>query len=331
MFPSCFGKDAEVQLLDEEAPNLKSVLVRAEAIPLEPKQAAERLLKALKAAAGDSPVNVAAGVGPSSLEALRADVQGLRLALERGLVMGRSKIFVQGQQPPAPQGLDLSRLGLLGAIFQSGNAAALRRELLGMFREWDEAERPQRWIEQALRDLVRLFRSQNPDANEAEIYRIEAEMIEELASAAKFPDLFDTLAGLFEELLINPVDKDGSRELIDEVCRYLETVLAAPVSIENLAARFNIGPASLARAFRKHRGVTPLRFLINLRIAEAKNLMSDRPELGIKDIAEIVGYPDQHYFSRIFKSMTGMSPSMFRESVEDKPGGIHAAGSSSLA
>lgn len=61
-----------------------------------------------------------------------------------------------------------------------------------------------------------------------------------------------------------------------------------------------------------------MKYIIKLRIEKAKKLMETQPELSIKDICSIVGYYDQHYFSRIFKNITGYSPSEYRK-LQDAP------------
>ena len=47
---------------------------------------------------------------------------------------------------------------------------------------------------------------------------------------------------------------------------------------------------------------------------EAETSVAGRPDLDVKTIGELVGYPDQFYFSRVFKNAAGMSPTEFRAS-----------------
>ena len=57
-------------------------------------------------------------------------------------------------------------------------------------------------------------------------------------------------------------------------------------------------------------GISFKDFLTRLRISQAVRLMEDR-ELSINQIAEKVGYSNQHYFSAAFKNCQGMSPSEY--------------------
>jgi two-component system response regulator YesN len=56
-----------------------------------------------------------------------------------------------------------------------------------------------------------------------------------------------------------------------------------------------------------------VRYLRDLRIAQARRLLESRPSLEIKQIGEGVGYPDPGYFSRVFKQAVGVSPLEYRE------------------
>ena len=56
-------------------------------------------------------------------------------------------------------------------------------------------------------------------------------------------------------------------------------------------------------------------FLRNVRIERAKEIMERNPQMFIKDVAMMTGYRDQFYFSRIFRAVTGISPSEYIDSL----------------
>ena len=56
-----------------------------------------------------------------------------------------------------------------------------------------------------------------------------------------------------------------------------------------------------------------MRYLKTLRMNEARHLLAHQTELDVKTVGELVGYPDPFYFSRVFKSSSGRSPTEFRE------------------
>ncbi|MBQ8510062.1 MAG: helix-turn-helix transcriptional regulator [Clostridia bacterium] len=62
--------------------------------------------------------------------------------------------------------------------------------------------------------------------------------------------------------------------------------------------------------FKRSTGMTPLEYLTHKRIENAKNLLLQRGEINctVGSIAEMCGYDDIYYFSRVFKKITGLSP-----------------------
>ncbi|MNJ80116.1 HTH-type transcriptional activator Btr [compost metagenome] len=53
---------------------------------------------------------------------------------------------------------------------------------------------------------------------------------------------------------------------------------------------------------------SPIEYYNKLKIGEAKKLLTEHQEMLVKDIAEILGFYDQHYFSKVFKLYHGLSP-----------------------
>ena len=83
-------------------------------------------------------------------------------------------------------------------------------------------------------------------------------------------------------------------------------------SMKEVASVFNYNYTYLSRMFKEVTGTTFIRYITLKRIEAAKQIMSEHPGISIKLVGEKVGYTDQHYFSRIFKAITGMSPSEYK-------------------
>ena len=101
-------------------------------------------------------------------------------------------------------------------------------------------------------------------------------------------------------------------ELVSAVQEYLRAHFAEAVSLADLAARFHVNPPYLTRVFKRRTGAAPVRCLRDLRINHARKLLDERPALEVKEIAAMVGYPDQGYFSRVFKQAVGTGPLEYR-------------------
>lgn len=100
----------------------------------------------------------------------------------------------------------------------------------------------------------------------------------------------------------------NTEEVVSRVQNFLRDHFRKDVSLEQIARNFNFNASYLSKLFIKHTGDLPSRYLMALRINEAKYLLANHPHLSVKEVGEQVGYPDQFYFSRVFKQMAGCTP-----------------------
>jgi len=83
-------------------------------------------------------------------------------------------------------------------------------------------------------------------------------------------------------------------------------------SIQEVAAEAGYSTDHFTRTFKKIMGCSPQQFLVNARIAKSKHLLIDS-ELSIKEMADQLGYCNAYFFSRQFKTMTGLTPTEYRD------------------
>lgn len=83
--------------------------------------------------------------------------------------------------------------------------------------------------------------------------------------------------------------------------------------IDKLASACRVSKAQLFRLFQTAFGKTPLAWLRDYRMAQAKRLLVETDD-PVSSVAMAVGYPDPLYFSREFRKHAGLSPRAFRAS-----------------
>lgn len=101
--------------------------------------------------------------------------------------------------------------------------------------------------------------------------------------------------------------------------RFLDTHYHQKVTLNDLARRANISVPHLCNQFKKQFGVSPIQYVISLRMTRAAYLLHDR-NLSITEIAEAVGYEDLFHFSRLFKKHHGKSPTAMRGALAARGG-----------
>ena len=89
------------------------------------------------------------------------------------------------------------------------------------------------------------------------------------------------------------------------------------LNIEHYAKSRGMSISWFIRNFKKYTGQTPMQYIVSLRINNAQ-LLLETTEYSINEIASIVGYDNQLYFSRLFHKQKGCSPSEYRKYYRGK-------------
>jgi AraC-like DNA-binding protein len=103
-----------------------------------------------------------------------------------------------------------------------------------------------------------------------------------------------------------------SNTLANRIKEFIDKNYKKNIKLEDIADELYINKYYLSHVFKEHMQISPINYLINRRIGEAKNLLVST-ELKIGEIARIMGYDNTNYFTLLFKKMTGETPKQFKE------------------
>ena len=106
------------------------------------------------------------------------------------------------------------------------------------------------------------------------------------------------------------------RENIRRALRIVEEELETPLRVADLAERCGYSENYFRQVFRESVGMAPNAYINQRKIAKAKELML-YSERNVTQIAEQLGYQSIHYFSRLFKKVTGITPTDYISRVKD--------------
>ncbi len=99
---------------------------------------------------------------------------------------------------------------------------------------------------------------------------------------------------------------------LDRLCDYIDAHLAAPLSLEDLARAVGMGPWTLSRLLRQAVASSPYRFVIDRRVARARELVR-AGKLPLKDVAAATGFSDQAHLTRMMRARLGVTPGQLRK------------------
>lgn len=104
---------------------------------------------------------------------------------------------------------------------------------------------------------------------------------------------------------------------IEKACAYMQQHFSERISLGELCDVAALSRATLVRAFAKTQGISPYRYLENIRLGEAKK----RLEQGASpaEAAFSTGFSDQAHFTNFFKDYIGLTPKQYRDIFAAKP------------
>ena len=117
------------------------------------------------------------------------------------------------------------------------------------------------------------------------------------------------LADAFEEKLRPQL----ARSPIDRAIEFMTDRFAEPMSLDELAGAVFLNRSYFCRLFRAETGQTPMEYLNDLRLRQAKRLLFSTT-LSIDDTAAACGFSSPAYFAKRFRMAYGLTPREYRKS-----------------
>lgn len=191
----------------------------------------------------------------------------------------------------------------------------VKKKLRQVYKDWCEAKKTQLWME----DISRQFHYMVQKYIKSDLPVQECEyMLEDLFFYAVSSDeLVDGLMDIWfrdvkkrEESI-----KLDSPDFFESVEKYIQNHLAESMSLQTVCKHFSVSQTYMGKLFRKYKNQSFCCYLTTARMERAVMLMKENPDIFIKDLAIQVGYNDQFYFSRIFRTYMGVSPSDYLEAL----------------
>ena len=105
--------------------------------------------------------------------------------------------------------------------------------------------------------------------------------------------------------------ENGYSRVAAAIRAYVRENYSRDISMQDAARAMNYSEVYFCRLFKQCFDQNFTAYLTRLRVKEAKKLLED-PRANIKDVSRSVGYSDSKYFSKIFKRITGQSPTEYR-------------------
>lgn len=107
------------------------------------------------------------------------------------------------------------------------------------------------------------------------------------------------------------LDDNGSRDIYS-IRSYIEEHYHESISLSTLSEMFFFSPQYIAKKFKELYHTTVITYQMELRMDQAKSLLK-HTNMTVSEIAQMVGYTDENYFSKVFRKQQGISPLKYRK------------------
>ena len=212
-------------------------------------------------------------------------------------------------------------------IVPAGNIVLYRPRELQKYEYYGEDKTEVYWIHFTGSDVKNILRKYGLKDKER-IFHVGSSMEYErifkriIIELQRCQDNYEEMLTLLLTHLLIVFDRELSREHIitneymdremDNAVSYFNENYNKDISIEQYAESRGMSVSWFIRNFKKFTGTAPMQFIVSLRINNAQILL-EQTNYTINEIAKIVGYDDQLYFSRLFRKQKGFSPSQYRK------------------
>lgn len=99
-------------------------------------------------------------------------------------------------------------------------------------------------------------------------------------------------------------------QTVETALKIIQQDFAFLYGIGDLAQRLQVSQEYLTRIFREHVGMTPGKYLVQVRVEQAK-LLLQQGDHTVAFVADACGFANSNYFARVFRSIVGVTPSVY--------------------
>lgn len=229
--------------------------------------------------------------------------------LDESIVIGRNqKSSLLSENPEKTYSMNNSSFKMLEQYVRKQEIEKIQKEWMNLIKMWEEEKCTQIWVEEKIRYLLFSLVDKGfiPSFNEFVLDDIFANVLtmEELGKNIL------TIICPEQEMLF---DKDRKKEEYDGIVKYIDEHLSENLTAQSICKQFALSHTILSKLFHKYGNTSFSRYLTSRRMEMAMKIMNENPHVLVRDVAECVGYSDQFYFSRVFRSVYEISPSEFME------------------
>lgn len=155
---------------------------------------------------------------------------------------------------------------------------------------------------------------ENNEENLEQIFGDGGSIFEKISKLASIEEIILWLENIKKGLcsLLLSRDKAQNNKIITKAKKVVRENVDKTISLHDIAGILNISPGYFSTIFKQYTGISFIDYVTEVRIDEAKKLLKES-NYKIYQIAQMTGYENAYYFSKVFKKVTGITPKEFEK------------------
>lgn len=256
---------------------------------------------------------------PFTLEEFPGIVKKLYRELDKSIVIGKNQLLeldVEDKRTREDNEEEKKQLEYVEYLIRYKENNKLVNAISKLFDIWSKQNSSQIYVEAAARYMFQIIRNIYPSENN--FADLEFMIDDAFYYASDIQELMDVILTIVKQCIptLGEESIDNKEQLFHSIISYLNGHLEEAMTLGSICRQFGVSQTSLSKMFRNYEGTSFSNYLTKIRIEQAQQMMQKNPDAYIRDIAERCGYSDQFYFSRIFRSVTGICPKEYMERMK---------------
>lgn len=205
------------------------------------------------------------------------------------------------------------------------NLYAIMRLLLGVVKDGTEKPKGACINRSMQRNIERQGVSHQPSADPGQTGPGSAQIVEgswahiarqvfalDSLHATELPDRPGSAQSPSRALTGLPSLRSTTNRSLEEACEYVRARCNRPLRLGEVARHVFMNPCYLSRKFKQSLGISFSQYLHLVRIERAVARLQAEPGVSLKDLAFSLGFSSPSHFTRVFKRITGLTPTQYR-------------------